>query len=356
MGGGASKVAVAPVITPPMIPAASAADTEMLRAKFLKVAPAAISARRCMERQRSALEAKYAMFSTLIGKARALKEEKVAQLITVPLPGGGTKRQLVKKIGDELAVGAAFCGRSAILPMLGPTALTSAGAVAAREISEVLVSARCEVAGGRDYFVTPEEVMHVTLFACAPDPPAGEKVDEAVLGAELDTLKELAAPWPAFELEAHRVVLMPSGTILLLWLPLPDTYSDAEATRAEFRSVQDARFPEALGGVPDIFHTSLGRICFGVTLEDDEVAAIEAVCARATAAVAGQRWKFDRLWYVTDSDEAAMVAPPPSLVARAASGLKQSWKAASTVVRNGDVVAVQLNGLTEKECEQQIAL
>ena len=71
----------------------------------------------------------------------SLKEEKVAHLVTIPLMGGGTKRQLVKKIGEDLGVGAAFCGRSAILPLLGPNATTSAGAQAANEICQVLQAA-----------------------------------------------------------------------------------------------------------------------------------------------------------------------------------------------------------------------
>jgi hypothetical protein len=212
------------------------------------------------------------MFATLLKKKGGLPVEKVAKLISVPSVDGGLKRQLVKPKGDELGVGAAFCGRSVILPLMGPNEVTSALAASAREIAEALIGAAGEVDGQRDVFYTPEAVMHITLFATAEDLPAGESPAEETLAQELCALKKLAEAWDPFTLECDSVVVMPSGTILLLCVPVPETGTDAETTRREFEAVCERDFPLASGGVPNIFHCSLGRVCFGVTLTDEEIA------------------------------------------------------------------------------------
>lgn len=315
-----------------------------LKQQLQAQAACAAQTRRRLERQRSALEAKYAMFAGLLANKGGLPADKVASLVTVPnITGAGVKHQLVKKLSDdELGVGAAFCGRSAIMP-LGVSELTSTLATHTSEICDLFVNCSAKVEGTRDVFRTPESVLHVTLFSASTDPPAGESPPEDLLASELGSLKQLAAAWDPFELEAHSIVMMPSGTLLLVWLPVPDSLTDAESTRREFEAVHAAGdFPNASGKVPNIFHTSLARVCFGCSLTSDELATVHAACARASAAIAGKRLRFERIWYVTDSDESAIVAPPPSKAA-GIPGARRAWITAANVVRNGDVVSIQLD-------------
>lgn len=317
------------------------ADNASLKLKLEAQAACAAQTQRRLERERTALESKYKMFAGLFSKKGGLPAEKVASIISVPdLAGGGVKRQLVKKKGDdELGVGAAFCGRSAIMP-LGVSPFTSKLAEFTNEITELFVQSKAEVAGSRDVFRTPESVLHLTLFSASNDPPAGESPPEDLLASELASLKSLAAAWDPFELEAHSIVMMPSGTLLLVWLPVPSSLTDAESTRREFEAVHaEGAFPLASGKVPNIFHTSLARVCFGCAMSEEEAAGVNAACERASAAIKGTKMTFDQIWYVTDSDESAMVAPPPSKL----TGLKRAWLTAANVVRNGDVVSILLD-------------
>lgn len=317
------------------------AEVAALKSQLEVQAACAAQTQRRLEREGAALDSKYKMFAGLLAKKGGLPVEKVASIISVPnLAGGGVKRQLVKKISDdELGVGAAFCGRSAIMP-LGVSAFTSQLATFTKEICDLFVGCEAAVEGGRDVFRTPEAVLHVTLFSAARDPPAGEKAADEVLASELASLKELAAAWDPFVLEAHSVVMMPSGTLLLVWLPVPSSLTDAESTRREFEAVHAAgAFPLASGSVPNIFHTSLARVCFGCSLTDAELETVHAACERASRAIRGTKVSFDTIWYVTDSDESAMEAPPPST----ATGVKRAWLSAANVVRNGDVVSIRLD-------------
>ena len=193
-----------------------------------------------------------------------------------------------------------------------------------------------------DVFVTPEAVQHITLFATADDLPSGEAPAPELLEAEVRALKDLAATWDPFTLEAHSVVLMPSGTLLLLWLPVPETATDPESTRREYEAVAERDFSAPGGGVPNIFHTSLARVCFGCELGDEQLAAVEAACAHATEALRGTRCTFDRLWYVTDSDEAAMEAAAPSRAAERGT-VRRRWLTAANVIRNGEIVSLDLD-------------
>jgi len=337
MGAGASSKA--PPSSEVLDVATAKSDLAAAKAELLRLGPAGASTRRRMERQREQLVAKYAMFGTLMDKAGgALKAEKVVQMVSVPKPGGGVARSLVKNgVVSQGALG----GRSLLLPFLGPTELTSNLTAAAREVCDVLVNAECAVEGTRDVYVTAEEVMHITLFQVAPHVVGGEP-DAATLTAELERLEELSADWGAFELEAHSVVLMSSGTILLLMLPIPETLADAESTRDEFRWVREARFPLASGSIPDIFHASLGRICFAVALNAAELAKLHAVCAAATAKVQGRRVRFDKLWYVTDADECAMEPPRRSDALSRERSATNLWKKAATTVGFGETVTLHL--------------
>ena len=322
------------------------AEISSLKEQLLKQAACAAQTQRRLERQKAALENKYTMFAGLLAKKGGLPAEKVASLVSVPdVTGGGIKRQLVKKLADdELGVGAAFCGRSAIMP-LGVSELTSKLAASTNEILNLFVESKAHVDGHRDVFRTPEAVLHVTLFATyiPTSLEGGAKAADEVLGAELGALKTLAAAWDPFVLEAHSIVMMPSGTLLLLWLPVPESLTDAESTRREFEAEHAAgAFPAADGSVPNIFHTSLARVCFGCELAADELAAVDAACAKASAAVAGTRVRFGKIWFVTDSDESAMTAPPPSTASQGG-GKQRAWLTAANVIRNGEVVSIDLD-------------
>ena len=92
-------------------------------------------------------------------------------------------------------------------------------------------------------------MQHITLFATADDLPAGEAPAPEVLEAEVSALKELSSTWDPFELEAHSVCVMPSGTVLLLWLPVPETATDPESSRREYEAVAERDFSAPGGGV-----------------------------------------------------------------------------------------------------------
>jgi len=226
------------------------------------------------------------------------------------------------------------------MPLGGPTEVTSTASSFAREITSII----CGGDAGREgnVFYTPEAVQHITLFATANDLPAGEEPPPELLEAEVKALKGLSASWDPFELEVHSVVVMPSGTVLLLWVPVPESGSDPESTRREYEAIAERDFSAPGGGVPNIFHSSLGRICFGCSLEVEQLDAVEAACARATQALRGSRCVFDRLWYVTDSDEVAMEATAPSKPAERGS-LRRKWLTATNVIRNGEIVSLELD-------------
>lgn len=117
--------------------------SQMSSSSSLKVAAASLAAtQRRLTRQRQQLEAKYLMFFGLLRKSGGLPEGKVAKLVTVPSISGGTQRQLVKPKGDELGVGAAFCGRSVIMPLGGPSELTSKAMALTRDICAAVVGGR----------------------------------------------------------------------------------------------------------------------------------------------------------------------------------------------------------------------
>ena len=110
----------------------------------------------------------------------------------------------------------------------------------------------------------------------------------------------------------------------------------------EFEYVKERDFP-LKGSVPNIFHSSLARVCFGVTLSAEELAAFNATCERVSAAIRGTRCTFDRIWYATaDPHKAAMVAPAPSHPAEL-DKTKRHWLMATTAVRSGDIVSIDLD-------------
>jgi len=302
--------------------------------------------RRRLIREREHLVRKYEMFSTLLAKAGGLPAEKVGKLLRTPSVHG-TKLQVVNVRGGEMQVGAALVGRCLVMPIArgpdgkhGSTALTAALAAHSRNICEIFVGCDAHVDGMRDVFYTPEDVMHITLFQTAPPLDGDEAVADEVVQAELASVKRLAETWDPFTLEVHSVVMMPSGTLLCLLLPVPESGTDFESTRREYEAVKETDFPFAPAGLPDIFHASLARVCFGADLTEEELTRVTEACAAATAELKGTKVTFDLLWYVTDTNEAAMQAVIPN--AQPTSDMRRKWASAVSVIKTGEMVSIPL--------------
>ena len=71
----------------------------------------------------------------------------------------------------------------ALLPMLGPTELTTGSGMAAfaRGACVVFKGTACDVEDQPQRYFTAEEVMHITLFVCAPHLPLGEVPHDATI-------------------------------------------------------------------------------------------------------------------------------------------------------------------------------
>ena len=106
---------------------------------------------------------------------------------------------------------------------------------------------------------------------------------------------------------------------------------------------QVGEFPAASrGSVPDIYHTSLARICFAPSgMTPAELAQVTEACEHASAAIRGTRRTFDSLWFVAESEEGALVAPEPSSPEERAMPRRKGLPAV-TRVRSGSIVALKI--------------
>ena len=277
--------------------------SQMSSSSSLKVAAASLAAtQRRLTRQRQQLEAKDLMFSGLLRKSGGLPEGKVATLVTVPSISGGTQPARQAQ-GRRLGVGAAFCGRSVIMPLGGR--LSSRARMASRR------HLRRRRGATRAALTMPHLGISLSALRDGRRPAVGEAPARAARGGG-EGAQDLAATWDPF-LRGPLGRPDAVGALLLLWLRCPRRRPTLSRRGASTRRWRSATSPRPVVVCPT---SSTPRACLlGCELGDEQLAAVEAACAHATEALRGTRCTFDRLWYVTDSDEAAMEAAAPSRAA-----------------------------------------
>ena len=232
---------------------------------------------------------------------------------------------------QPLAPGAVRLLAFFLLPREGGTATDGGGsALASAALAAADAVAAALPPGARLHRSTPPG-LHLTLFmtsqpfALCRDPfsvdgGGGGGEDGGLLSAptpgvverEVAATAALAAGVPRGPaLEAHSVVLAPSGALLLL---LTEVEEEGEGTDgggvvAGLRRAARAAFPGApKGSQSSILHVTLGRLLSPVA-DARAIAAVAAAAKAATATVRGLRWSPPALSHISETVFATVAGP-----------------------------------------------
>lgn len=155
----------------------------------------------------------------------------------------------------------------------------------------------------------PEEVRTDPFLEYAQAPPDGmpRRATDQVLQREIQALKRLGEEVPTLELEVDRVVLAPSGVLLMLFQDVTETTGDAvDRLRDTLRSA----FPGAPIRQPKtVIHCTLMRLLTPVQLPRATREHIDAACQSITKELRGLRVRLPQLEYVYEEEFSTVNGP-----------------------------------------------
>ena len=206
--------------------------------------------------------------------------------------------------------------RILMAPVGGEPNLTTQATCAVRKIMKILPL-------GMQVFINPAKSYHCTIFHLSrPEevrtnpfleykqvPPDGtpRRATDQVLQEEIQALQQLGKYVPTLVLEVERVILAPSGVLLMLFQDVTEASGDVVD---RLRSTLRKAFPGApIRQTKTVIHCTLMRLLTPVQLPLATREQIDAVCQSITQEVRGLRVRLPQLEFVYEEEFSTVNGP-----------------------------------------------
>lgn len=196
-----------------------------------------------------------------------------------------------------------------------PTLTTKATLVVRKVIQTLPLGMQAFINPSKNYHCTlfhlsrPEEVRSNPFLDYRDVPPDSvpRKADDRILEAEIRALMDIGSKTPCLEMEVERVILAPSGVLLLLFLDVTDARGgQVDRLRSRLRE----SFPGAPKRQPRVvLHCTLLRLLTPVQLPRITREQIDALCQELTQEMRGTRVRFEELHFVHEEVYSTVEGP-----------------------------------------------